>query len=169
MQANRQGRRTRREPGRPLSASIDIAAPPSAVWALVSDLARTGEWSPECHRVHPLGHIRAGCWLVGFNRRGAARWATLSRVVGYQPGQEIAWRVLTNGAVWTYRIAATPTGTRLIETRQTPNGISPFAGWFTRRFLGGQHRHDDELEAGMGAGLSQIKAIIEAGGDTGTC
>lgn len=28
-------------------ASIDIAAPPEAVYAMVSDITRMGEWSPE--------------------------------------------------------------------------------------------------------------------------
>jgi hypothetical protein len=166
MQPDGQERGTRRESGRALTAAIDIAASPPAVWAVVSDLGRTGEWSPECRRVQTLGRIQAGCWLIGFNRRGTARWTTLSRVVGYQPGQEISWQVLTNGSVWTYRLEATPVGTRLVETRQTPNGISPLAGWFTRRFLGGQNRHDDELEAGMRVGLAHIKAIVEAARDT---
>ncbi len=30
------------------SVSIDIAAPPEKVYALVSDITRMGEWSPEC-------------------------------------------------------------------------------------------------------------------------
>lgn len=30
----------------PLSVSVDIDAPPSAVWSVVSDLKRMGEWSP---------------------------------------------------------------------------------------------------------------------------
>ena len=162
MQTDRPSGRTRREPGRPLTATIDVAAPPAAVWAIVSDLPRTGEWSSECHRVRPLGRIRRGCWLLGHNRRGTIRWTTLSRVVGYQSDHKISWRVLTNGSVWTYQLDATPTGTRLIETRQTPNGISMLASWFTRRFLGGQSQHDDELEAAMTAGLARIKTIAEA-------
>ena len=31
--------------------AIDIAADPAAVWALVSDVRRMGEWSPVCRRV----------------------------------------------------------------------------------------------------------------------
>lgn len=45
---------------------------------------------------------------------------------------------------------------------QTPNGIGAFASWFTRHYLGGQNRHDDELETGMAIGLAHIKAIAEA-------
>jgi uncharacterized protein YndB with AHSA1/START domain len=28
-----------------------IDAPPEAVWALLADLERMGQWSPECYRV----------------------------------------------------------------------------------------------------------------------
>ena len=31
-------------------AEIDIAAPPEAVWDLISDVTRMGDWSPECYR-----------------------------------------------------------------------------------------------------------------------
>jgi hypothetical protein len=54
-----------------LDASIEIAAPVADVWRTVSDVRRTGEWSPECRRVVPLGRVRNGTWLIGFNRRGA--------------------------------------------------------------------------------------------------
>ena len=32
------------------AVSIEIAAPPAEVYALVSDITRMGEWSPECVR-----------------------------------------------------------------------------------------------------------------------
>ena len=40
-------------------------------------------------------------------------------------------------------------GTQIMQTRDTPRGISPFARAFTRALLGGQPGHDDELEVGM--------------------
>lgn len=147
---------------RPLHAAVEIAAPAQAVWRVVSDVRRTGEWSPECRRVIPFGAVRAGCWLLGFNRRGAVRWAALSRVVRYRPDQEISWRVVTNGSVWTYRLRATATGTRLEETRHAPGGIGWFARWFIGAFLGGQAGHDRELEHGMAHGLERIRQIAEA-------
>lgn len=147
---------------RPLTAAAEIAAPPQAVWQVISDVRRTGQWSPECRRVVPLGTVRAGCWLLGINHRRPVWWVTLSRVASFVPQQEIAWRVITNGAIWTYRLSATPNGTRVAETRDTPAGVSRFASWFTRVFLGGQRDHDDELEAGMARGLQRIKAIAES-------
>ena len=98
---------------RPLTASLNIAAAPCAVWALVTDVRRTGEWSPECVRVVPVGPPRRGSFLLGFNRRTKVRWATLSRVHVYEPEREIGWTVLTNRAEWSYRLEPHPEGTRV--------------------------------------------------------
>lgn len=147
---------------RTLSATITIAAAPEATWRVVCDVRRTPEWSPECRRVIPLGSIRRGAWLLGINRRERVRWPALSRITSFDRGREIAWKVVTNGSIWTYYIAADKGGTTLSETRTTPSGVSAFARWFTRVFLGGQHDHDDELQAGMTAGLIRIKQLVEA-------
>lgn len=148
---------------RPLTASIEVAAPPEEVWRVVSDVRRTGEWSPECRRVVPLGPVRAGALLVGLNRRDRVGWATVSRVVSCVPGREIGWRVLTNRSEWRYAVEPADGGTRLTQTRRTPRGEGRFALWFTRRFLGGQAGHDDELERGMHDGLRTIAALATAG------
>lgn len=142
---------------RTLQADVEIAAAPEKVWRIVSDVRRTPEWSPECRRV-----LRFGERLIGFNRRGPLWWATLSRITRLAPGSEISWRVQTNRAVWTYRLEPTDGGTRLVETREMPEGSAPFASWFAGKFLGGQDGHDDELEAGMASGLERIKKLAEA-------
>jgi hypothetical protein len=139
-----------------------ISATPRAVWALVSDVRRTGEWSPECVRVVPIGGSRRGSFLLGINRRAKVRWATVSRLNVYDPEHEIGWTVLTNRAEWRYLLEPSDTGTQLTETRRTPRGEGVFAVWFTKRLLGGQVPHDDELEAGMQTGLRRIKQLVEA-------
>lgn len=146
---------------RPLSATVEIAAPPNEVWQVVSDVRRTNEWSPECRRVMVRGTLRRGSLLFGLNRRKAIGWATVSRVVGLEPDRLISWVVLTNRSVWTYELASIDGGTRLTETRETPRGEGRFALWFTRAFLGGQRDHDDELELGMLQGLTVIKDAVE--------
>lgn len=152
---------TRQADPRPLDASVEIAAPPGQVWDVVSDVGRTGEWSPECSRVIPLGGIRVGALLLGLNYRGRVRWATLSRVTSCSPEREIGWVVLTNRAEWRYELQPSALGTSITQTRRTPRGEGRFALAFTRILLGGQARHDDELEQGMGEGLRRIKAIVE--------
>jgi uncharacterized protein YndB with AHSA1/START domain len=152
---------TTQESARQLRASIDIEAPADQVWRVISDLPRTPQWSPECTRVVPLGRIREGSFMLGLNRRGGIRWATLSQITRHQPDQEIAWVVRTNRSRWTYQLEGTGTGVRLVETRETPKGVGSIARWFTRAFLGGEAGHDDELEHGMASGLERIKAIVE--------
>jgi hypothetical protein len=154
--------RTRIEPvGAALDASIEIAATADEVWRVVRDVRRTGEWSPECRRVIPIGPVRRGCLLLGLNRHGGTRWATISRVTRCEAGREIAWRVLTNKSEWSHTIRANGAGCVLSSARRTPRGIGSFAGWFTSRYLGGQQAHDAELVAGMQTGLRRIKAIVE--------
>lgn len=155
---------------RPLTAELVVDAPPAAVWRVVSDVRRTGEWSPECVAVMPLGRLRRGALLFGRNRRGRVRWATVSRVVEYDEGHRLAWRVLTNRSVWSYTLTATDGaaggatggGTLVTQERRTPRGQGRFAAWFTRRLLDGQRAHDDELEADMAAGLATIGRLAQA-------
>jgi uncharacterized protein YndB with AHSA1/START domain len=152
----------RRVEPQPLTASIDVAAPPAQVWSVLSDVRRTGEWSPECLRVLPLSRVRVGALLIGVNHRKRVRWVTLSRVINYWPDQEIGWVVLTNRSEWRYHLQPSGTGTSITHTRRTPRGESRFALVFTQALLGGQARHDAELEQGMHDGLRRIKAIVEA-------
>ena len=39
----------------PISATVEIAAPPADVWAVVSDVTRMPEWSPELRRLYAVG------------------------------------------------------------------------------------------------------------------
>ena len=41
-----------------LQAQIDINAPVSTVWALVSDLSRMPQWSPQCRLMKAIGPLR---------------------------------------------------------------------------------------------------------------
>jgi uncharacterized protein YndB with AHSA1/START domain len=152
---------TRQAGPRPLTATIDVARSPAEVWDVVSDVRRTGEWSPECRRVVPLGRLRRGALMLGVNRRGRVRWATLSRVTAFVPGREIAWVVLTNRSEWRYELRPSPTGTSITQTRRTPRGEGRFALLFTRVLLGGQAGHDAELERGMQEGLRRIATLVE--------
>ena len=146
---------------RPLNASVEIAAPLASVWAIVSDVRRTREWSPECRRVVPFGTVEVGRLFLGVNRRGLVTWATLSRITTYQVEREIGWLVLTNRAEWSYLLQAAGDGTRVTQTRRTPRGVASVATSFAKHLLGGVSGHDDELEAGMHAGLRRIKEIAD--------
>ena len=145
-----------------LEAHIEIDAPPEQVWTVVSDIARMGEWSPECRKVVVIGAPREGAHLVGLNRRRWAMWPTNSRIVRYEPGRAIAWKVFSNRSTWTYELEPVDGGTRLIERRDVPpQGLSPVAEFLAKVFLGGVDTHDAELQEGMHATLGRIKSEVE--------
>jgi uncharacterized protein YndB with AHSA1/START domain len=149
----------------PLEAHIGIDAPPERVWSVVSDITRMGEWSPECRKVVVFGAPRRGAHLIGFNRRRWLVWPTNSRIVRFEPGRAIAWKVLTNRVTWSYELEPTADGgTRVIERRDAPpGGIAPLAAYFAKAFLGGISSHDTELLEGMHTTLDRIKAEAERG------
>lgn len=148
-----------------LEADIEIDASPDQVWSVVSDIARMGEWSPECRKVMVFGATRKGAHVVGLNRRRWVVWPTNSRIVRYEPGRTIAWRVYENRATWSYEVEPTADGgTRLIERRTLPPpGIAPVSAALAKVFLGGVGGHDSELLDGMRTTLERIKTEVERG------
>ncbi|MGH3524277.1 MAG: SRPBCC family protein, partial [Mycobacterium sp.] len=52
-----------------LQAQIDIKAPVSKVWGLVSDFRRMPQWSPQCRWMRPIGPLRQGTRTLNLNRR----------------------------------------------------------------------------------------------------
>ncbi len=98
-----------------------IAASPDALYALVSDLPRMGEWSPENNGGKWLKGATGpvvGAKLKGKNSHGWRRWSTLVTVVTADPGREFAFDVTSTGlkvAQWGYRFAAVEGGTEVTE------------------------------------------------------
>lgn len=146
----------------PISASVDIAAGPDRVWAVVSDVTRMPEWSPELRRLYAVGGRtpRVGMTLIGINRRGWVAWPTTSRVTRLEPHRAVAWKTRESGATWTYELAETDGGTRLTGSRHLPaftKGTTLLAP-----VIGGAEGHDAELAAGIRQTLERIKETVEA-------
>lgn len=146
----------------PIQASTEIAAPPAAVWAVVSDLRNMSRWSPQLVRSFLRGENGEGARFVNLNRKGALVWPTRSKVVRFVPDQEIAWRVRDNFTVWSLRLEPVEGGTRLIQTREAPDGISDISVGLTNRFLGGVPNFTAALQRDMATTLARIKAEVEA-------
>jgi len=101
-------------------ASINITASPEAVYALVSDLSRMGEWSPESTGGQWLdgGTGKAGDWFEGHNRSGERTWTRRSEIVVADRGHEFTFVVAgveANCTWWSYEMTATENGTALTE------------------------------------------------------
>ena len=145
-----------------LQAQIDIDAPVAKVWALVSDLSRMPQWSPQCRLMKSLGPLRQGTRTINLNRRNNMFWPTTCVVTEVIPEQKVAFRVNQNGTIWSYELEPTDAGTRLVETRHAENGVTAFANMSVNAMLGGVPNFERELVDGMNASLSRIKAAAES-------
>jgi len=145
-----------------LQAEIDIAAPPTKVWALVSDLSQMPRWSPQCRMMRAFGPLRQGTRTVNFNRRGLMFWPTTSRITEFIPERKLAFRVNENNTVWSYELEPTATGTRLVESRHAENGVKAVSNALVNSLMGGVPSFEQELLAGMNDSLARIKAAAES-------
>ncbi len=144
-----------------LQAQVDINAPVSKVWALVSDLSKMPQWSPQCRLMKPIGGLRQGARTVNVNRRGVLFWPTTCRITELVPEQKLAFRVNENHTVWSYELEPTGAGTRLVETRHAENGTTAVSNFLVNSLMGGVPNFEDELLEGMNASLTRIKAAAE--------
>jgi len=143
------------------SASIDIDAPPDAVWQLVADITRMGEWSPECWRAHWDGAATGpavGAHFHGYNRAGSFEWHAPCIVTDCEPGKVFAFEVPRGGEPvnrWRFEFEPTASGTRLTESFDAPLiNVSGSAANFDGRF--------EMLEQAIGTTIANIKAAAEA-------
>lgn len=105
-----------------VSVTRKIKAAPERVWALVSDLPRMGEWSPETTGGRWLGGAKRparGARFVGHNRMGWMRWSTVATVVTCDEPGEFVFDVGAGPikvARWGYRIDEVDDGCEVTET-----------------------------------------------------
>lgn len=151
-------------PNQPLiSGSVDIAAPPSVVWSLISDLRRMPDWSPQCRKMLVLGKdVKVGTRTLNVNRRGKLYWPTNAKIVAFEPERRLAFRIVENRTVWTYELEPTETGTRLSEMRTAPAGVSKVSNVLTKNVFGGTDSFEVELGGGIHETLERVKRAAEA-------
>ena len=106
----------------PVSVTKEIAASAEEVWALVTDISRMGEWSPEteaCTWIKGATGPEVGARFKGSNRNGSKSWSTVAKVVEAAPGRTFAFDVAVGPfgvARWGYAIEPTEAGCTVTET-----------------------------------------------------
>lgn len=150
--------------------SVTVHAPAEALYDLVSDITRTGEWSPVCTSCWWDDEATAGqpgAWFTGHNELPKRTWETRSQVVAAERGQEFAWVVGGSFVRWGFTLEPTDQGTELGESWDfLPEGIAMF-----------QEKFGDEADAqiadrtrqaleGIPATLAAIKRIAESAAAT---
>ncbi len=111
------------------SDSILIPAPPEALFDMVSDVTRMGEWSPVCKRCwwDDGESARVGAWFTGLNETPERTWETRCEVVAADRGRRFAFVVGGTWTRWTYDFEPTGDATRVTETWEfLPGGITRF-------------------------------------------
>jgi hypothetical protein len=146
------------------SDSIHIAVAPDELYALVSDVTRTGEWSPVCRACwwDEGAGPQVGAWFSGRNENPHLVWETRSQVVTADPGRAFAWEVNNGWVYWGYFLQPEAGGTRLTESWEfRPAGVAGFREQFGERADAVIKAQTDAALAGIPATLATIKRIAE--------
>ncbi len=110
----------------PPHARVEVVAPasPDAVWAVLADVTRTGEWSHECRTCEWVDGATGavpGARFRGLSAAGKARWSRVNEIVTAEPGRELAWRTVRtrtkpDSTLWRFRLEPVEGGTRIVQT-----------------------------------------------------
>lgn len=154
-----------------LEESIEIAASPAEVWAVVHDVRRMAEWSPQVESVRlrqGFERVEAGTEFTNRNSLDGMPWTTHGTIERFEPGQVVAFRIAENRVVWSFTldpvtVATGEAGTLLTQRRETPDGISDLSMELTDSVFGGQAAFTTRLREGMRETLAQVKAAVEGG------
>jgi hypothetical protein len=149
--------------------SAVVAALPEDVYALVADVTRMPEFSPEvvsCRWLEGATGAAAGVRFEAINAAGnGKRWT--NRPVGTvaDPGREFAFartEPFAGTIAWRYRFEPTGAGTRVVESYEVERPVTRL-GWFVieKVFRGGDRRQ--ALREGMIATLDRLRAAAEDG------
>ena len=149
-----------------VSVSREISAPAEQVWAMVADVTRMGEWSPENEGGTWLGgatSAQPGAKFRSTNRVGKRKWKTVATVVDSESGSRFSFRVGTMGlkvAEWSYTFEPTPTGCKVTESwvDQRPGFFKPITQLAT-----GVTDRASHNRAGMTQTLDRLAAVAESG------
>ncbi|VXC55052.1 Polyketide cyclase [Arthrobacter sp. 9AX] len=110
--------------------SVTVQASAGTLYDLVSDVTRTGEWSPVCTSCWWDDEDSAGqpgAWFTGRNELPHRTWETRSQVVAAEPGREFAWLVGGKFVRWGFTLTPAGDGTILTESWEfLPEGIAMF-------------------------------------------
>lgn len=146
------------------SASITIDRPVNEVFAAVSDIARMGEWSPECVECRwaegvdapGVGAAFSGDNVVKAGPLTLKRWTTSSEVTGYEP--DALFEFVAEGyTTWRYEFEARDGSTVVTESFSfaPPEGVQKFLYETVMR-------RSKNMVKGMDATLRRLKVVLEA-------
>jgi uncharacterized protein YndB with AHSA1/START domain len=144
-----------------------IAAPPERVYALVADVTRTPEFSPEivsCRWLDGATGPAVGARFEAVNSAAQGkRWRNRPVVTAADPGREFAFartEPFAGTIAWRYRFEPVDGGTRVIESYAVERPVRRL-GWFVIEvvFRAGDRRA--ALREGMRTTLERLRMAAE--------
>ena len=145
-------------------ASVTIASPPEKVWQMVTDITRTGEWSPEATggRWRDGANGPApGARFVGTNRHGRMRWSTHCRVTECEPPSRFTFVVTESATAWGWILEPDGGGgTRVTHWRERVGRTNPLVKALQRSGLLGRDR-ETMMADGMRRTLEAVRSAAE--------
>ncbi len=101
-----------------------VAAPIDAVWNVVTDVTRVGEWSHECRRVEWLDgatNAAPGVRFRGTNKAGPWTWSRINEVLVADEPRTFAWRTVPtllfpDSSEWRIELEPVDGGTRITQS-----------------------------------------------------
>lgn len=146
------------------SVTVSMAAPPDKVWALVSDITRIGEFSPETFEAEWLGGATGPALGAKFrghvkrNEKGPIYW-TVCKVLECEAPRVFGFAVMYRGRPlnhWKYEITPTATGCDVTESFALDQNPLFKLYWAIVGPLRGRRNVN-----GMRQTLERMKAIVE--------
>ncbi len=145
--------------------SIVVARLPEALYDLVADVTRMGEWSPVCKACwwDDGDGPRVGAWFTGRNELPERTWETRSQVVAADRGREFAFEVNGGWVRWGYAFTAVEGGTQVTESWEfLPAGITGFHGRYGDDAEAQIANRTEAAHRGIPVTLAAIKKAAEA-------
>ena len=147
------------------SESIVVARSPEALYDMVSDVTRMGEWSPICKACwwDDGDGPRVGARFSGRNELPERIWETRSQVVAADRGREFAFEVNGGWVRWGYTFTAVDSGTQVTESWEfLPAGIIGFHDRYGDDAPAQVANRTEAAHQGIPVTLAAIKKAAEA-------
>lgn len=148
-------------------ATVTIRAGAEQVWAMVADVTRMGEWSPETERAEWIDGATGpavGARFKGYNKRGRTKWSTMCEVIEAEPGRSFAFAVGKQAkpdTIWRYRFVPAGNEVEVTESFELTKPLGSFSRLLTRVTTGVTDREAD-LTEGARATLAALKKAAES-------
>jgi len=153
--------------GPSVTVDLYVAAPPEAIWPLVSDINLPARFSTEFQGAEWLDDAQTS--FLGRNQHPAAgEWTSTSYVVERVENRVFAWAVSDPdhpAASWRFELEAEGAGTRLRQAMRmgpAPSGLTPAITAMPDKEERIIARRLDEHRTNMLATLQGIKDVVES-------